>query len=105
MDGCNPTYILGIGPELSLNQPEEKVLNEVEKWYYQAITEAMMYLTQVTRHDILYTINQLARAMSKPAKAHMGVAKHLLRYLVGSIDFSITYIQGGSVLSAFSDAN
>ena len=73
-----------------------------------------MYLANVTRNDILYAVNQLARAMSKPAKAHMGAAKHLLRYLGGSTDFSITCKQGDfSItckqgdfrLAAFSDAN
>ena len=43
--------------------------------------------------------------MSKPAKAHMGAAKHLLRYLVESTDFSIIYKQGGLRLAIFSDAN
>ena len=35
----------------------------------------------------------------------MGAAKHLLRYLAGSTDFSITYKQGDFKLTAFSDAN
>ena len=35
------------------------------------------------------TVNQLARAMTKPSKAHMAAAKHLLRYLAGTIDFCI----------------
>ena len=105
MKGCNLTYTPGVGPELSLNRPEEKLLNEEEKRRYQSITGAVMYLAQVTRYDILYAVNQLARAMSKPAKAHMGAAKHLLRYLAGSTDFSITYKQGGFRLAAFPDAN
>ena len=105
MKGCNPAYTPGVGPELSLNQPEENLLNEEEKRRYQAITGAVMYLAQVTRYDILYAVNQLARAMSKPAKAHMGAVKHLLRYLAGSTDFSITYKQGGFRFAAFSDAN
>ena len=105
MKGCNPTYATGVRPELSLNQAEEKLLNEEEKWCYQAATGAGMYHAQVTRYDILYVVNQLARAMSKPAKAHMGAAKHLLRYLVGSTDFFITYKQGGYRLASFSDAN
>ena len=50
-----------------------------------------MYLVYVTRYDILYAVNQLARAMSKPAKAHIGVAKHVLRYLARYTDFSITH--------------
>ena len=43
--------------------------------------------------------------MSKPSKAHMAAAKHLLRYLAGTVDFAITYKQGGFKLTAFSDAN
>ena len=65
----------GVGPELSLNQPE-KMLNEEEKRRYPAITRVMMYLAHVIRYGILYVVNQLARAMSKVAKAHTGVAKH-----------------------------
>ena len=62
-------------------------------------------ITQVFRYDILYTVNQFARTMSKPSKAHVGAAKHLLRYLAGSTDFWITYKQGGFELTAFPDAN
>ena len=40
MEGCNP----GVGPELYLNQPEEKLLNEVEKRRYQVILEPYMYI-------------------------------------------------------------
>ena len=64
-----------------------------------------MYLAQVSRYDILYAVNQLARGMSKPPKTHIGAAKHLLRYLAGSTNFFITYKQGGFNPAAFSDAN
>ena len=43
--------------------------------------------------------------MSTPAKIHMGAAKHLLRYLSGTKDFSITYKKRGLRLIAFSDSN
>ena len=105
MEGCNPAYAPEVGPKLSLNQPEEKLLNEEKKRRCQAITGAVMYLTQVIRYDILHAVNQLAKAIPKPAKAHMGVAKHLLRYLAGSTDFSMTYKQGGFRLAAFLDTN
>ena len=49
----------------------------------QAITESLMFLGQCTRHDIIFTVNQLARAMSKPSKLHKAAAKHLLLYLNG----------------------
>ena len=76
---CNPAYTPGMGPELPLDQPEENILNEEGKRRYQSITGAAMYLAQVCRYNNLHTVNQLARAMFKPSKAHMGETKHLLR--------------------------
>ena len=105
MPDCNPAYTPGVGPELSLDRPEENLFNEEGKRQYQSITGAAMYLAQVCRYDILYTVDQLVRAMSTPSKGHIGVAKHLLRYLARSTDFSITYKQGGFKLATFLDAN
>ena len=53
----------------------------------------------------MYSVCQLARAMSKPSKVHMVAAKHLLRYLAGTTDFKIEYKKGDFKLTAFSDAN
>ena len=89
----------GVEPEVSLKQPEETLLNHEEKRCYQTITGAVIYFAQVTRYDIFYAVNPLARAMPKSAKVHMGAAKDLLRYLVGFTYFSITYKQD------ISDAN
>ena len=80
------------------------LLNEDEKLRHQAITGAVMYLAQSIRYDILYAVNQLARALSKLAKAYMGAAKHLFRYLAWSTDFSITYkyaLEPGSLCLQF----
>ena len=64
-----------------------------------------MYLGQVTRYDIRYAVNLLARAMSKPSKAHMVEAKHLPKYLAGTAKFAIDYKQEDFKLTAFPDAN
>ena len=53
----------------------------------------------------MYSSGQLARAMSRPAKVHMGAAKHVLRYSVGTTDFTIDYKKRGFNLTAFSDSN
>ena len=79
MGNCNPAHTPGVGKELSLDHPEENLLNKEDKRRFQAITGSVMYLGQVTRYDIGYAVNQLARAMSKPSKARMAAAKHLLR--------------------------
>ena len=89
MSECKSLSTPGLGPEVSLERPEGKLLDEVEKKRYQAITGSVMYLTQVTRYDIMHATTQIARAVSKPTKAHMVAAKHLLRCLAGTTDFSI----------------
>ena len=105
MRNCNPAHTPGVGKELSLDHPEENLLNKEDKRRFQAITGSVMYLGQMTRYDIGYAVNQLARAMSKPSKVHMAAAKLLLRYLAGTTNFAITYKRGGFKLTAFSDAN
>ena len=59
-----------------------------------------MYLGQVFLYDIIFAANQLARTMSKSSKTNMGAAKHLLRYLAGSVNFSIVYKPGGFKFAA-----
>ena len=94
-----------VGPELSLNQPKEKMLEDEDKKRYQSITGDVMYLGEVSCYDIIFAENQLARAMFNPSKTHMEATKHLLRYLVGSVNFSITYKRGEFKFAAYSDEN
>ena len=47
MTDCNPVYTMGQGPELSLNQPEEELLDEAGVQRYQFNTEAL----QVARNS------------------------------------------------------
>ena len=91
MASFNPAHTPCVDTELSLDQPEERLLSKEEKQRFLAITGSAMYLRQVTRSGILYAVNQLATAIFKPSKAHMAVAKHLLRYLAGTVNFSVTY--------------
>ena len=81
------------------------LLNEEETQRYQAITCSVMYPAQVLRYEIMYATSQLDRAMSKLAKVHQGAAKHPLRYLARTTDFTIIYKKGGFRPTAVSDAN
>ena len=79
MDGCNKVYTPGVGPELSTLVQQSEQLDAERTKRFQAIVGSVIYLAQVTRYDIVFAVNQLARAMTKPSKAHMAAAKHLLR--------------------------
>ena len=101
MANCKPAGTPGCGSELLTKQPEETLLSKEEAQRYQAITGSVMYLAQILRYDIMYSSGQLTRAMSRPAKVHMGAGKHLLCNLVGTTDFTIVYTKGGFKLTVF----
>jgi hypothetical protein len=58
---------------------------------YLAAVGALMYLATSTRPDIAYTVGCLARFSSNPGIVHWHAVKHLLHYLKGTADYSITY--------------
>ena len=84
MANCKPVGTPGFGSEVSTKKLEKTLLSKEETQRYQAIKGSVMYLAHILRYDIMYGSGQLARAMSRPTKVHMGAAKHLLRYLAGT---------------------
>ena len=100
MANCKLVGTPGFGSELPTKQPEETLVSKEETQRYQAITGSVMCLAQILRYDIMYSSGQLARAMLRPAKVHMGAATHLLRYLAGTTDFTIVYKKEGFKLTA-----
>ena len=49
----------GIGPKVSLEQSEGKLLDDVDKKRYKTITDSATSVTQVTRYDIMYEVCHL----------------------------------------------
>ena len=105
MQNANAAHTPGYGPELSAEQPEDKLLGAELTKLYQSITRSLLYLAQCTRFDLCYAVNQLTRACSKPAEIHMTVAKHALRYLRGTTDLPIVYKRGQFRMVSYTDAS
>jgi hypothetical protein len=64
---------------------------EMRQYPYISVVGSLMYLAVTTRPDIAYAAGVLARFNSNPGPAHWQAAKHVLRYLKGTIDHSIIY--------------
>lgn len=94
MSECNPVYTTGTGAELSVTQSEDNLLDSEGIKLYQAIVGSVMYLATCSQFVSIYTVSQVTRVMSKPAKIRMTAAKHLLRYLKGSPGLSIKFTTG-----------
>jgi hypothetical protein len=75
---------------------------------YVGAVGALMYLAIITRPDIAYAVGVLCRFMANPGPEHWKAAKHLLRYVAGTIDFCLLYKLDPNVpnlFRTFSDAD
>ena len=70
MQDANAAHAPECGPELSAEQPEDKLLGAEATKLYQSITRSLLYLAQYTRFDLCYAVNQLTRTCSKLAEIH-----------------------------------
>jgi hypothetical protein len=101
---CSPvSTLLDPGSRLDMSQcpqtPEDGKFMR-DKPYVSAVG-ALMYLAIATRPDITHAVGVLCRFMSKPGPAHWKAAKHLFRYLRGSVDYHLTYAPDPSSLQLF----
>ena len=72
---------------------------------YRQLIGSLMYLVNM-RPDIHYAVNTLSQFMVEPRKAHWAAAKHILRYLRGTVEYGLKYTKGNEIqLSGFTDAD
>jgi len=76
-----------IVPRTVLSKESEEAINTT---LYQQLVGSLMYLT-VTRPDIMYVVCLISRYMANPKAEHMQMAKRVLRYLKGTVNFSQLY--------------
>jgi hypothetical protein len=79
--------------------------NLVDQSLYRQLIGSLMYLIH-TRPDICFVVSALSQFMSEPRHRHWIVAKHILRYLRGSIAYGLRYnSNGGVLLHGYADSN
>ena len=72
---------------------------------YIHIIGSMMYLTN-TRPDICFVVNTLSQYMVNPKHIHLVGAKHVMRYLKGTLDYGLRYASNGEIkLHGFTDSD
>jgi hypothetical protein len=77
----------------------------VDPTLYRQLIGSLMYLVN-TRPDICFAVNTLSQFMVEPRRAHWTTAKHILRYLRGTIEYGLRYAQGDGVkLVGYTDAD
>ena len=58
---------------------------------YREIIGSLIYAMTGTRPDLCYVVTKLSQYMSEPNKNHMSMAKHVLRYLKGTINEKLIF--------------
>jgi hypothetical protein len=82
----------------SMNTPMEAKLNMlvntssdlIDTTLYRQIIGSLMYLTN-TRPDICFAVNTLSQFLVEPKRVHLVAAKHVMRYLKGTMDYGLSY--------------
>jgi hypothetical protein len=57
---------------------------------YKQIIGSLMYLMN-TRPNICFLVNTFSQFLVEPKRVHLVAAKHVMRYLKGTLDFSLSY--------------
>lgn len=103
--------------ELSESKPldtpisiSEKITKDIDRVNvdptgYRSIIGSLLYLT-ASRLDISFSAGVCARYQATPIESHLKVAKRIIRYVHGTINFGLWYpFDTTPVLARFSDAN
>lgn len=78
---------------------------EVDPTLYRQLVGSLMYLVN-PRLDLCYAVNTLSQFMVELKRAHWAAAKHILRYVRGTVNFELRYTKGNDIeLSGFTDAD
>jgi hypothetical protein len=100
---CNPVSIPMLNTEKLVPATDSDAL--ADRADYQQIVREVMFAGLVARPDIIYAVSILAQFGNNPTSTHLKAAKHLLRYLKGTIRLGIIYSMPPQVPHAFSDSD
>jgi hypothetical protein len=77
----------------------------IDATLYRQIIGSLMYLTN-TRPDICFVVNTLSQSLVEPRRVHLVAAKHVMRYLKGTLEFGLSYNGDHDfILSGYTDSD
>ena len=89
MENCNPVNTpIEVISALKKTTDDETLCDQK---LYQSIIGSQMYAATATRPNIAYATHFLGQFSSKLTETHLSAAKRVLRYLKGTITYSLTY--------------
>jgi hypothetical protein len=85
IESCKPSKL----PMDSECQLSKKMGTQpVDPQFYCSLVGSLIYITN-TRLDICFVVSSVSRFMDAPEQAHLQLAKQILQYLKGTVDFAL----------------
>lgn len=106
MSNCKPVGTpTDTSQKLSINMVNDQN-NLVGKIPFQEAVGSLLHLTQGTRPDIAFAVNDVSRFNGNHSNEHWQAVKRIFRYLKGTTDHKLIYqVNGNPNMHAFSDAD
>lgn len=73
-----------------LYEPSDTQCTQEEYHLFNQIIGELQHLSNHTRPDIAFSVNHLARFLQNPSQDHITGAKHIWKYIAGTLDYGIT---------------
>jgi len=104
MTESNPVKIQA-DPQHSLDN-KEQITNLTSKVPYREAVGSLLYLSQITRPNIHFSVNLVSRYIENPKEQHWTAVKRILKYLKETINFGLIFrTRQEHVLKGYSDAD
>ena len=87
MDKCN---LVGTPIEHKAKPSKYDGGEAVDSTLFKSLVGSLRYLT-CTRPDILFAVGLISRFMEEPTTKHLEIAKRILRYIKGTVDYGMFY--------------
>ena len=73
---------------------------------FNQIIGELQHLSNHTRPDISYAVNHLARFLQNPSQQHINAAKHIWRYIAGTVDKGLLFKRGNNLeMAVYTDSD
>jgi hypothetical protein len=88
-----------------IRKVKDPYFDPVDPSLYRQLIGSLMYLVN-TRPDICFVVNTLSQFQVEPRHEHWVTAKHVLRYIHGTINYGLRYTASSDIqLHGFTDSN
>ncbi|XP_074363277.1 secreted RxLR effector protein 161-like [Apium graveolens] len=103
MAKCNPCKYPMDPKEVITKNEGGKAVDAIQ---FKSLVGGLRYLVH-TCPDIVYAMGVISRHMERPTIIHLNAAKHILRYIHGTLNLGLVYTKdcGNNLLTGYSDSN